>query len=322
MHFRKIKCVMYRYGEEEKLKNILYQLKEPLLIHIDGFTEQFTLSYFQKQNIGTTVYKVFDRYQAIEEKTCDFVETIEAIKQNKPYRIFGQIISRTLSAKIEKHVPLWQTIPLRPRFFSPFLKVIYFFGGKGSASFIHYDREHCTNLHLCLSGKKQILLFTEDQSDYLYKVPYVGNSLIDFSQPIEKLEQQYPRLKQAIGYRVNLNVGDMLFMPKNCWHYTQYLDASSSATYVFYPKKYLHFYGYFTGYFYLGYKLKAFPGNLSERLVFKKFNHAYANATGWKKNSLKFVELSTYLFLLPIVSIGSIFLFKIKRWAGKNQGSS
>lgn len=102
---------------------------------------------------------------------------------------------------------------------------------------MHYDREHCSNLHVCLSGKKRFLLFTQDQSEALYKLPFVSDTLIDFSSPLEEINKQYPRTKQAEGYKVTLEKGDMLFMPRNCWHYTEYLEPSSSACYIFFILK-------------------------------------------------------------------------------------
>ena len=163
-----------------------------------------------------------------------------------------------------------------------------------------------------MSGRKQLLLFTEDQSDYLYKVPYIGDALVNFSQPIEQLQQNYPRLNQALGYHVILKTGDMLFMPRNCWHYTRYLDASTSATYIFYTNKLLQFYGYFTGYFFIGYNWDTLPFKIAEWPLFKKFSDVYAKSAGWKKYLLKAIEQLSYIFLLPIISIGVVVFIKIK----------
>ena len=247
MKTKNITTLEYQYGDEEKIKSILYQSSEPILIKIKNFTDEFSLDYFEKHIKGTTKYEVFENGHSVAYKNDDFTHAITQIKKNLPYRIFGQFLSRQQSYEIEQHVPLWQTIPFRPRFFQNFIKVAYFFGGKDSRTDMHFDREHCCILHLCLSGKKQLLLFTEAQNDNVYKLPFIGDSLIDFSQPMATLCKQFPRINQAEGYNVTLETGDMLFMPKNCWHYTTYLDASASASYVFYPKKILQFYGYLTG---------------------------------------------------------------------------
>lgn len=310
MRLKKIKSLSYTYGEEEQLKQILYKSKEPLLIKIKGFTDKFSLDYFEENIQGTTGYCIFDEYRYVSSQTGDFATVISEIKKNQPFRIFGQF-STKVSSELEQHVPLWQAIPLRPRFFNKQLKIAYFFGGRGSVTDLHFDREHCCNLHLCLSGKKQIVLFTEDQSDNLYKVPYIGDALIDFSQSLEVLRQQYPRLNQALGYNVYLEQGDMLFLPRNCWHYTRYLEASSSATYVFYPKKLLQIYGFFTGFFFLGYKRPNYF-NIADWPIFKAFSWGYAWAEGWKKKVLKVIEALSYVFLLPVVSIATYILYKRK----------
>lgn len=317
MRQKKIKALTYNYGEEKALQNILFKAKEPILIHINGFPNRFTIDYFIKNNNGLINYSVFDNYRYVEEKSGDLAEILEEIKNNKPYRIFGQYFTREYSFLIEKYVPLWQTIPFRPRFYKALLKVAYFFGGRGAATENHIDREHSCNLHLCMNGKKQVLLFTKDQSDYLYKVPYIGDSLIDFSQPIEQLQKKYPRLKDATVYNVILNPGDMIFMPRNCWHYTRYLDASTSATFVFYTNKFWQFYGHFTGYFFLGYKWHIASLNISEWALFKKFSLVYAMSTGWKKSVLKCIENISYIFLLPLISIGAIVSYKIRQLTRK-----
>jgi len=307
MNIKEIRVLEYHYGDETRIKNILYKATEPVLIKIKNFPDQFNLDYFAKNIQATTQYKIYENNVCIDKKEGDFATIMGQIK-NKPYKIFGQILKRQQSAKIECHVPLWQKIPFRPRFFSQILKATYFFGGKGAHTIMHFDREYCCNLHLCLSGKKEVLLFTEDQSENLYKLPYIGNSLIDFTLPPQEIKQHYPRINNAVGFKVLLETGDMLFMPKNCWHYTYYLEPSAAATYVFYPRKWLQFYGYFTGYFYIGY-WDVF--NMVHWPLFKKFNQSYATASGKKKLFLKGIELISFPFLLPMVSITYRIYLKI-----------
>ncbi|KTC91534.1 cupin-like domain-containing protein [Fluoribacter dumoffii] len=304
MRIKKIKEVEYEYGHEEYIKQLLYTSKEPLLIKIKNFTDKFTLDYFEDLLDGITTYDTYENDRRKSHESAHYTQVINQIKNNMPHRIFGQVFGRKASAAIEYYVPLWQKIPLRPRYFNKKLKVVYFFGGKGAHTEMHFDREHCCNLHLCLCGKKKLLLFTEDQSDFLYKVPFVGDTLIDFGLPMEEIKEQFPRLEQAEGYDVSLERGDMLFMPRNCWHYTTYIDASAAATYVFYPKKRLQFYGYFTGYFYMGLLGKKEGGlGICTWSLFKKFRRNYALADGRKKRLFKMIEKTSYLFLLPVISI-------------------
>lgn len=311
MKKRKITSLEYRYGDEECIKNILYSAKEPILIKIKGLTEEFTLDYFIQNIKAQTTYCTYKNNKAIAHQAGDFSTVVFDIKNNKPYRIFGQILYRNQSKEIEKHVPLWQSIPFRPRYFNPLIKVAYFFGGQHTNTNIHFDREHCSNLHLCLYGKKELLLFTEDQSDTIYKTPFISDSLIDFSRPINELIQTFPRLKKAECYQVVLEHGDMLFMPKNCWHYTQYHAPSAAATYVFYPKKRDQIYGYFTGYFFLGYS-EALGFGISNWRVFKNFSRRYALATGYKKMLYKLAESFLFFFMLPVISVLAIISYKLK----------
>jgi hypothetical protein len=311
MKIKKIKTIEYYYGEEEQIKQCVYQSNEPILIKIKNFTDKFSLDYFAERITGKTTYSIFENNNCVGHQTDDFSTVLSQIKENKPYRIFGQHASEEFSSEIKRHVPLWQAIPFRPRFFKKTTAVIYFFGGKDSNTEMHFDREHCCNFHLCLSGKKEMLLFTKEQNDRIYKLPFIGDSLIDFSQPLSALEQKFPRIKQAEGYKVILERGDMLFMPRNCWHFTKYLDASSAAGYVFYPKKFLQFYGFFTGFFFLGYK-DASGFGVSKWPIFDRFSKSYALATGKTKYFLKTIETILFLFMFLPISILRAIVYGIK----------
>lgn len=313
MKIKKIREVEYEYGYEEHFKKILYQSKEPILIKIKNFTDKFTLDYFEHLISGMTTYDTYENDQRKSHESDDFSNVISQIKKNMPHRIFGQTVDPKVSSALEYHVPLWRKLPLRPRYFNKLLKVVYFFGGKGSHTEMHYDREHCCILHLCLCGKKKLLLFTKAQNDYLYKVPFVGDTLIDFGLPMDELNKKFPRIKQAEGYEVILEKGDMLFMPRNCWHYTSYIEPSASASYVFYPKKFFQFYGYITGFFYMGLLGEAEGGlGLAAWKPFQKFCSTYAFSEGKRKYLFKLIETILYIFLLPIISILTRVSFMLK----------
>lgn len=311
MKFKEIEIIEYSYGDEARIQRILNKSKVPLLIKIKDFPEKFTIEYFEQQRKIMTHYSTYANAQCVAHQAGDLNFVLSEIKQNKPYRIFGQFFSQDFSWEIERYVPLWQKIPLRPRYFRKNIKTTYFFGGEGTHTDIHFDREQCSNLHLCLSGTKELLLFTENQSDYLYKMPYIGDSMIDFGQPLEDIYKQYPRIKQAEAYRVLIKTGDMLFMPRNCWHFTKYLTPSAAASYIFYPHKFLQFYGFFTGHFFLGYK-ESTGFRMAEWPYFQKFSTCYALATGTTKFCLKIIEKISYVVLLPVVSISNFFAHLVR----------
>lgn len=313
MIFKKIPELVYEYGQEQEIIKILNKSKEPILIKIKEFTSQFDLDYFAAHMSCMTTYDTYENSQKTAHESGDFYYVLSEIKKNKPHRIFGQIVSPEINSEIEEHVPLWKTIPRRPRFFNKWINIVYFFGGKGSHTEMHFDREHCCIMHLCLCGQKKFLLFTEDQNEHLYKTPFVGDTLVDFGLPREELEKKFPKLQKAEGYEVTLAQGDMLFMPRNCWHFTTYLDASAAASYVFYPKKFFQFYGYVTGYFYMALLERNRGGiGLYGLPLFNKFRVAYAQAEGKKKFWLKCIERTLFVILLPILSLYTKIAFKLR----------
>lgn len=309
MKLKEIKTLEYRVGEEKEIQQILYHSKEPILIKIMDFPDKFSMDYFEKYARDDAKYFTYENSQCVSYLMDNFITVLNQIKENMPVKIFGQSLPDWQTKEIEQHVPLWKCFPARPRYFDKNLRVTYYFGGSGTFTDMHFDREHCSNLHLCFCGKKQILLFTEDQSEYLYKRPFVSDSLIDFAQPLEAIEQQFPKMNRAEGYSVLLEQGDMLFMPKNCWHYTYYIDASAAATYTFYTNKLLQFYGYLTGYFYFGHN-DAFGYKANRSPLLEKFTRNYTHATGLKRFLYRLLESALYIVLFPVLTIYSLIMNK------------
>lgn len=104
-----------------------------------------------------------------------------------------------------------------------------FFGGSNSKVFPHYDIDLPDNLHIHFEGNKKVLLFSPDQSDALYKVPFSIHNVegIDLDNPDYDL---YPALEHVQGYEALMQHGDALFMPSGWWHYIVYLDGGFSMT--------------------------------------------------------------------------------------------
>ncbi len=104
-----------------------------------------------------------------------------------------------------------------------------FFGGKDSHTFMHYDIDLANIFHFHFEGKKQCILFDQEQSKYLYKIPHslIPREDIDFSNPdFEK----WPALKHAKGYIAELNHGEVLYMPEGYWHYMKYITPGFSMS--------------------------------------------------------------------------------------------
>lgn len=113
---------------------------------------------------------------------------------------------------------------------------VMFFGGKGSKVLAHFDMDLANLIHVHFHGTKKVILFSPDQTKYLYKIPFAVHNIeeINLDQPDFK---KYPALKQVIGQEIIMKHGDALFMPSAYWHYITYLDGGFSITLRSFSKK-------------------------------------------------------------------------------------
>jgi len=104
-----------------------------------------------------------------------------------------------------------------------------FFGGRDSYTFMHYDIDLANIFHFHFEGTKEIILFDQNQNDYLYKIPHslITREDIDFANPDFK---KWPALSKAIGYKTELNHGEVLYMPEGYWHYMRYKTPGFSLS--------------------------------------------------------------------------------------------
>ncbi|WP_114491141.1 cupin-like domain-containing protein [Candidatus Ulvibacter alkanivorans] len=104
-----------------------------------------------------------------------------------------------------------------------------FFGGTDSYTFMHYDIDLANIFHFHFHGKKEVILFDQDQNDYLYKIPHslITREDINFADPDY---QKWPALKQAKGFKTHLEHGEVLYMPEGYWHYMRYITPGFSMS--------------------------------------------------------------------------------------------
>jgi hypothetical protein len=110
-----------------------------------------------------------------------------------------------------------------------------FFGGKDSYTFMHYDIDLANIFHFQFEGEKEVILFDQQQNDFLYKIPHsvITREDINFSDPdLEK----WPALKKANGYKSRLEHGNILYMPEGYWHYMRYITPGFSMSLRSTPK--------------------------------------------------------------------------------------
>lgn len=104
-----------------------------------------------------------------------------------------------------------------------------FFGGRDSYTFMHYDIDLANIFHVHFHGKKECILFDQNQTKYLYKVPHslITREDINFNNPDFS---KWPALKQAQGHKCHLNHGEILYMPEGYWHYMRYITPGFSMS--------------------------------------------------------------------------------------------
>lgn len=102
-----------------------------------------------------------------------------------------------------------------------------FFGGKGSKVALHYDIDMSHVFLNQIHGRKRVVLFSPDQSRYIYHHPYTVASYIDINHPDY---EKFPAQKLARGEEVMLYPGETLFIPSGYWHYIEYTDGGYSIS--------------------------------------------------------------------------------------------
>lgn len=224
---------------------------------VDQITkEEFTEKYLKK-SIPVVIRSFSDGWNAKDKWTFDYLRSVagaETVKlhgrwvDNEPTRIemppvkevpFGEYLDLVESGEPSDLriflFNLFKIVPeLKEDFDFPDITDGYlkdfpylFFGAAGSDVRLHYDIDLSNVFITQFRGTKRITLFDQDQSKYLYKIPFSTHSAADLS---DVDYEKYPALKLAKGCQTDLKHGETLFMPSGIWHYIQYIDGSFSMS--------------------------------------------------------------------------------------------
>lgn len=192
--------------------------------------KKWTLNYIKEIAGGKEVPLYDDRPVTHDEgfnepharmKMADYVDLLQS--EPTKYRIFLW--------NILKEIPELQNDFSFPDFGIRLMKALpmLFFGGRNSYTFMHYDIDLANIFHFHFEGKKQCILFSQDESKHLYKIPHslITREDIDFSNPDLN---QWPALKNAKGHVTQLEHGNLLYIPEGYWHYMKYLTPGFSMS--------------------------------------------------------------------------------------------
>lgn len=102
-----------------------------------------------------------------------------------------------------------------------------FFGGEGSSVRYHYDIDMSHIFLTQFKGVKKVLLFSQEQSSLLYKLPYNFHGMANLNNPDDG---KYPALKYLEGWECDLQPGETLYIPSGYWHYIKYVTEGYSVS--------------------------------------------------------------------------------------------
>ncbi len=218
--------------------------------------EEFIKHYFKPQK-PVVIERFIEDWPAYSKWNFDYIKSVAGEKivplyDDRPVDYKEGFNEPHAKMKMSDYIDLLQTKPTKYRIFLwnilkevPELQADYeypdfglklmkrlpmlFFGGKDSYTFMHYDIDLANIFHFHFEGQKQIILFDQDQTKYLYKIPYslITREDIDFSNP--NLEA-WPALQKAEGYITSLKHGEVLYMPEGYWHYMRYITPGFSMS--------------------------------------------------------------------------------------------
>jgi ribosomal protein L16 Arg81 hydroxylase len=200
-------------------------------------TQKWSLDYFESL-AGEQKVKLYDSKPSKDKKLQHAAETSMPLKEYFSLLKSGEKDLRMFFYNILEEIPA-----LRDDFSFPdmglkfFEKLpVMFVGGKGAKVQMHFDIDYA-DIFLCHFGaKKNVMLFSPEQTPNMYHVPYSFSALntIDFENPDY---EKYPALAKLKGLKAELNHGDVLYMPPGWWHYVTYDDISYSMAMRAFPRK-------------------------------------------------------------------------------------
>ncbi|WP_025763359.1 cupin-like domain-containing protein [Dyadobacter tibetensis] len=160
-----------------------------------------------------------DKYFQIA-KTMKFGEYLSMIEK-------GPTDLRIFLFDIFKKVPELADDIRFPTIMDGFLKSykFVFFGGQDAITSLHYDMD-CSNVFLTqFQTRKQVILFSPEESKKLYHHPFTVMSKVD---PLNPDYERFPALKDAVGHETILGHGETIFIPSLWWHHIKYVDGGFS----------------------------------------------------------------------------------------------
>jgi hypothetical protein len=198
--------------------------------------EKWSLEYFESLG-GDNEVKLYDSKPSTDYKLQHAAET------TMPLRKYFEILKRGENDLRIFFFDMLREIPSLKNDFS-FPKIglhwfkklpVMFIAGNRAKVQMHFDIDYA-DIFLChFGGKKKVILFSPDQTPYMYHVPFSFSAYhdVDFENPDY---EKYPALKFLKGEEAILEHGDVLYIPPGWWHYIIYEEIGYSMAIRSFPR--------------------------------------------------------------------------------------
>ena len=199
--------------------------------------ELWSLEYFEGL-AGDKEVKLYGTKSSRDKKMLYDAQTKMSIKAYFDLLRSGENDLRMFFFEILKEIPVLKDDFTFPEMGLKFFKKLptMFFGGKGASVQMHFDIDYA-DIFLChFGGHKKVILFSPEQTPYMYHVPYSFSSLygVNYTQPDY---EKYPALQKLTGYTTLLKHGDVLYIPPGWWHYIEYEEIGYSMALRALPRR-------------------------------------------------------------------------------------
>jgi hypothetical protein len=217
---------------KEEFTSSYFNTNKPLVINDIARSwpafEKWTPGFFKKQH-GDKKVKVYD--ESFVTAGDNYMSNAQLI----PLRDYiNQVMTKSQDLRmflynIKSEIPELANDITFPSLVDGISKsfIFMFFGCKGSVTQMHFDIDMSHVFHSVLYGKKTVYLFPFEQGKKLHRYPFTCRSYVDVEQPDFK---RYPGLKDAQGYKVEIEAGDTLYIPAGYWHHFIYDEAGYAVS--------------------------------------------------------------------------------------------
>ena len=225
------KTFMQKYKKHETplvMKNLTKEWKA---------TQKWSLEYFEGL-AGDKEVKLYGTKSSRDKKMLYDEQTTMPLKEYFDLLRTGENDLRMFFFEILKEIPSLKDDFAFPEIGLKFFKQLptMFFGGKGAKVQMHFDIDYA-DIFLChFGGKKKVMLFSPQQTPFMYHVPYSFSSLYDVDYATPDYDK-YPALQHLKGYETTLEHGDVLYIPPGWWHYIEYEETSYSMALRALPRR-------------------------------------------------------------------------------------